>query len=139
MNAEGDQGDFEELMDRHLDGDLSLDEGQRLARLLVNDAANAERFARSAAMMHQQMRSLLECDRTPVSSVSSQGKVPLPLLIESSHANWPAGSPSSIFGGLGNLFKDAFSYLSLPLGLLLVAIAFISGGATVWWLSHRVP
>jgi hypothetical protein len=54
---------FDDLVSRHLDGNLSLDEGQHLNNLLSQDPEKAKEFAR-AAVMHQQLRSVLKYSRT---------------------------------------------------------------------------
>lgn len=137
MTGTPESNDFDELMDRHLDGELSLEEGQRLARLLIEDPKNAERFARSAAMLHLQMRSLIECDRTPMSSDSSETSIPFVASPDPTSASWPAGNQPTLFEAFGNLFKNTFS-LSMSLAVVGVVAAFALGAASVWWFDHRV-
>jgi hypothetical protein len=75
MDSGMDSLEFDAMMARHLDGDLSLDEGRRFAEVLKAEPARAKQFARAAAM-HHQVRSVFKYDRAvTLHSVPSRGHV----------------------------------------------------------------
>jgi hypothetical protein len=53
--------EFDRLLSRHFDGELSPDESKRLSEMVAADAELAREFSRAAAM-HQHVRSLLKYD-----------------------------------------------------------------------------
>jgi ferric-dicitrate binding protein FerR (iron transport regulator) len=67
------QTEFEQLLERHLDGELSPEEGARFAQLLSEDPANARAFARASAL-HQQVRSMLKFERSVGAPIGGEGE-----------------------------------------------------------------
>jgi hypothetical protein len=141
--------ELQTLIDAYCEHALSTADQQRLEARLAADPVALERFVLFLEFHSRMRRWALRAQQAKVASdvfgaVGSMGPLTaranaIPLLsIDLGDTKEFGWGRSSVGANLRVLFGGAFSVLTTPLALLLVAAGFLLGGATaIWWIGHR--